>query len=79
MLELYVKAMCWKNSLKQNLKNRLADETGLQAVEMLVFIAIAVGIAFIFREQIANLLDSVFSRATEATKDLGAGSTGTTK
>jgi len=48
--------------VKDYLKRFLTEEDGLGTVEIVVIIAILVGLAFIFRKQIYSLVDQIFSR-----------------
>ena len=66
MLKLYCKLAAWGVSMKKCLN----DEKGSHTVEIVIFIAIAVGLAFIFRDKIAELIEKVIGGANQATDDL---------
>lgn len=53
--------------------HRLREEKGSHTVEIVIFIAIAVGLAIIFRNQIAELMNGIFKTAKDQTDKLGAG------
>lgn len=68
---MFTKLYCAAISAKTHFAHRFREETGdTGLVVMLIMIAIAVGLAFVFRDQISELLTSVFGRATEAVSDL---------
>lgn len=47
-------------------KNFFMEEDGLGTVEIVVIIAVLVGLALIFRKQLYNLVDQIFSRIFNA-------------
>lgn len=54
-----------KAKLQQGLKNMLTDETGAaDIVAILVIIVIVLAVAVIFKEQLINLVQAVFGKAT---------------
>lgn len=70
---MFDKLYCSLMSAKTAFVNRMREEKGSHTVEIVIFIAIAVGLAFIFRNKIAEIMDKIFQRAGTATEELGAG------
>ena len=60
-------------SAKTAFMNRMREEKGSHTVEIVIFIAIAVGLAIIFRNQIAKLMGNIFKSADKAATDLSEG------
>jgi hypothetical protein len=67
---MFNKLFCSLMSAKTAFVNRLREEKGSHIVEIVIFIAIAVGLAFIFKDKIAALLDQIFNVSTEAVDTL---------
>lgn len=44
------------------IKSFFKDEDGLGTVEIVIIIAVLIGIAFIFKKQIYSLVDQIFNR-----------------
>lgn len=70
---MFDKLYCSLMSAKTAFVNRMREEKGSHTVEIVIFIAIAVGLAFIFRNKIAEIMDNIFKTAEKATTDLSAG------
>ena len=60
-------------SAKTAFVNRMREEKGSHTVEIVIFIAIAVGLAIIFRNQIAKLMGNIFKNVDDQTKKMGEG------
>ena len=73
---MFDKLYCSLMSAKTAFVNRMREEKGSHTVEIVIFIAIAVGLAFIFKDKIAQLIDSVFGEASDAVTDLSKDTTG---
>lgn len=48
--------------MTNSLRNFISDEDGLGTVEIVIIIAILVGLALIFRKQIYSLVNQIFDR-----------------
>lgn len=48
--------------------NIIRNEKGINTVEIVVLVAIAIGLALIFREQIIGFLNSIFSNAFDSSR-----------
>ena len=63
---LAVRAMLMKDRLVRRFKSEKGD-----MVQWILIIAVALGLAFIFREQIQGLIEKVFTNTNTAIDDLG--------
>lgn len=50
--------------MKNKLKRFLNEENGIAIIEVVILIAIALGILFIFRDQITGLITSLLDKIT---------------
>lgn len=51
-------------------KNFLAEEDGMGTVEVILIIVVLVGLVVIFKDQIGEIIDGLFSKITKQTKNL---------
>ena len=51
-------------------KDFLAEEDGMGTVEIILIIVVLVGLVIIFKEQITEIVDSIFSKITNQTKKI---------
>ncbi len=65
MLKMYCAAKIWMDSMKK----RLSDEKGSHMTEVIIGVAIAVGLAILFRDQIGAIMRNILGGAEEATTD----------
>ena len=71
---MLTKLYCRALSAKTALKHRLHSEKGaVDMVVIIIMIAIVVGLAFIFRDQITGLVNKVFTGANDSIEDLSGG------
>lgn len=54
----------------KNWKNFLAEEDGMGTVEVILIIVVLVGLVVIFKDQIGEIIDGLFSKITKQTKNL---------
>ena len=54
------------NQLK-NVKQFLTEEDGMGTVEIILIIVVLVGLVLIFKEQITDIVNSIFSKITKQT------------
>lgn len=50
------------------LKKIFSDEKGINTVEIVVLVAIAIGLALIFREQLLGFINKIFNNTFDASK-----------
>jgi Flp pilus assembly pilin Flp len=51
----------------KNVKNLLYEEDGMGTVEIILIIVVLVGLVLIFKEQITQIVNSIFSKITAQT------------
>lgn len=51
----------------KNFKNLLREEDGMGTVEIILIIVVLVGLVLIFKEQITQIVNSIFSKITAQT------------
>lgn len=49
-------------------KDLIREEDGMGTVEIILIIVVLVGLVLIFKEQITNIVESIFSKITSQTK-----------
>ncbi len=54
----------------KNIKQLLKEEEGMGTVEIILIIVVLVGLVIIFKEQITQLVESIFSKITSQTKKI---------
>lgn len=72
----YATVRMWK--MKEAMKNFREEERGDHVIEIILVLIIVVGLAVIFRDKIAALLNSLWTSITGTTKDFTPGSVGGT-
>jgi len=77
---MFTKFYCKMLSTKTAFMNRMREEKGSHTVEIVIFIAIAIGLIVIFGNKIGELMDKIFKTgekvvtdATNVTVDLPGG------
>lgn len=55
---------------KKNWKSFLREEDGMGTVEVILIIVVLVGLVVIFKNQIGEIIDGLFSKITKQTKNL---------
>lgn len=51
----------------KNVRQFLTEEDGMGTVEIILIIVVLVGLVLIFKEQITNIVNSIFSKITNQT------------
>lgn len=70
---MFTKLYCAALSAKTHFVHRFREEKGdTGLVVMLVLIAVAIGLAFIFRDKISEMMNGVFNKTDEAISDLSS-------
>jgi len=52
--------------MKKMIKKFISDQKGINTVEVVVLVAIALGLALIFREQILNFINKILGEVLDA-------------
>lgn len=72
------KMLAWKETAVRKVKDAFTDETGdVNVVAIVVLIGIAVGLALLFRDQIAGILGKLFTNIDTKTNNLDPPPAGT--
>ena len=59
-----------ENAGLKNLKQFWQEEDGMGTVEVILIIVVLVGLVLIFKEEITDIVDSMFKKITSKTKNL---------
>lgn len=54
----------------KNVRQLLSEEDGMGTVEVILIIVVLVGLVLIFKEQITNIVNSIFSKITSQTNKI---------
>lgn len=54
----------------KNLKQLITEEDGMGTVEVILIIVVLVGLVIIFKEQITDIVNSIFSKITKQTNKI---------
>ena len=54
----------------ENWKNFWREEDGMGTVEVILIVVVLVGLVLIFKEQMSEIVESLFSKITKQTKEL---------
>lgn len=54
----------------KNIKQLLKEEDGMGTVEIILIIVVLVGLVIIFKEQITQIVQSIFSKITSQTRKI---------
>lgn len=63
----YTKNVKWNNSELKNWRQLWVEEDGMGTVEIILIIVVLVGLVLIFKEQITDIVESIFSKITKQT------------
>lgn len=66
---LYTKAVMEKNKAGEDVKNHLNDNRGMAVVEIVLIIAVTVGIMYVFKDRIGKIVKDIFDGADKSTKE----------
>ncbi len=56
-----------KNRMMKNVKQFIREEDGMGTVEIILIIVVLVGVVLVFKDQITNIVDSLFAKITKQT------------
>lgn len=54
----------------KNLKQLITEEDGMGTVEVILIIVVLVGLVILFKEQITDIVNSIFSKITKQTNKI---------
>lgn len=58
------------NTTLKNFKQLILEEEGMGTVEVILIIVVLVGLVIIFKEQITQIVNSIFSKITKQTNKI---------
>ena len=50
--------------MREELRNYMADESGIGVVEIVLILVVLIGLVIIFKEQLTNLVEKIFEKIT---------------
>ncbi len=65
MKKIYVKAKCMAAALERRATEILRGEEGMGTVEVILIILVLIGLVIIFKSQLTNLVESIFTKITK--------------
>ena len=65
MKRMYAKMRCLAAGLQRKMGKILHDEEGMGTVEVTLIILVLIGLVIIFKSQLADLVESIFTKITK--------------
>ena len=65
MKRMYAKMMCLAAGLQRSIGKILHDEEGMGTVEVILIILVLIGLVIIFKSQLTDLVESIFTKITK--------------
>ena len=65
MKRMYAKMMCLAAGLQRRIAKILHDEEGMGTVEVILIILVLIGLVIIFKSQLTDLVESIFTKITK--------------
>ena len=65
MKRMYAKMMCLAAGLQRRSGKILHDEDGMGTVEVILIILVLIGLVIIFKSQLTDLVESIFTKITK--------------
>ena len=65
MKRMYAKMMCLAAGLQRRIGKILHDEEGMGTVEVILIILVLIGLVIIFKSQLTDLVESIFTKITK--------------
>ena len=65
MKRLYAKMRCLAAGLQRKMGKILHDEEGMGTVEVILIILVLIGLVIIFKSQLTDLVESIFTKITK--------------
>ena len=65
MKRMYAKMRCLAAGLQRRMGKILHDEEGMGTVEVILIILVLIGLVIIFKSQLTDLVESIFTKITK--------------
>ena len=65
MKRMYAKIRCLAAGLQRKMGKILYDEEGMGTVEVILIILVLIGLVIIFKSQLTDLVESIFTKITK--------------
>lgn len=65
MKRMYAKMRCLAAGLQRKMGKILYDEEGMGTVEVILIILVLIGLVIIFKSQLTDLVESIFTKITK--------------
>ncbi len=65
MKRMYAKMRCLAAGLQRKMGKILHDEEGMGTVEVILIILVLIGLVIIFKSQLTDLVESIFTKITK--------------
>ena len=65
MKKMYAKILCLTAGLQRRIGEILHDEEGMGTVEVILIILVLIGLVIIFKSQLTDLVESIFTKITK--------------
>ena len=65
MKRMYAKMMCLAAGLQRRIGKIQHDEEGMGTVEVILIILVLIGLVIIFKSQLTDLVESIFTKITK--------------
>ena len=65
MKRMYAKMRCLAAGLQRKMGKILYDEEGMGTVEVILIILVRIGLVIIFKSQLTDLVESIFTKITK--------------
>ena len=65
MKRMYAKMMCLAAGLQRRIGKILHDAEGMGTVEVILIILVLIGLVIIFKSQLTDLVESIFTKITK--------------
>ena len=65
MKRMYAKMMCLAAGLQRRIGKILHEEEGMGTVEVILIILVLIGLVIIFKSQLTDLVESIFTKITK--------------
>ena len=53
-----------REEMREELRNYMADESGIGVVEIILILVVLIGLVIIFKEQLTSLVEKIFEKIT---------------
>ena len=70
MKRMYAKMRCLAAGLQRKMGKILHDEEGMGTVEVILIILVLIGLVIIFKSQLTDLVESIFTKITKQARTI---------